>query len=205
MKQFLFILFALATISAQSQTYCYINAIEVTPNPSTTEDEISLHVFGDFSNTASHIVSHTITVSGNDVFLDINCDSGFGASVLVPFDTVFTVGMLSAGDYVIELGGDFLGDFIEDPSDYEFTVNTVDGLSDRRAPSFSLSLYQRQLSIIRPSDVAPSDVVIVDVKGVVVLRRSNVQGGKTNLDMSALPNGTYVVTLNGVGKTIVIR
>jgi len=128
MRQLILLLIAFVACQAQAQTYFYVNDISVIPEQATIEDEVSIHVFGDLSNTASYIVSHEVSVSGTTVSLDINCESGFGAAVLVPFDTIFPVGMLPAGNYTIELGGNFTGDFVISilkPNINEATLHTI--------------------------------------------------------------------------------
>jgi hypothetical protein len=178
-----------------SQTYFYINALEIIPENPTNTDEISIHVFGAFASTGGYIISHSIDVENGTLDLVIYTADPGGATVIVPHDTIFPVGILPGGEYMITLSGTFIGDFVEDEDDYFFQVDGPNSLDEVDTIEPQLVLTGRQLSLVLPSSLKGRTLQILDVQGRVLLERT-IQGLPTpSLDLSHLSHGNYILRL----------
>jgi hypothetical protein len=114
------LLFVLLT--AQAQTYFYIEEIAVQPSAPTDQDEITLALSGGLSSTGSQVTSATASVSGSTVTISISASSTGGLTVIVPHTELVAVGTLQAGTYQVVIDGQFVGDFAPLP-DHEFVVS----------------------------------------------------------------------------------
>jgi hypothetical protein len=111
---------------ALAQTYYYVSSIAVAPPAPTEEDPITITVNGDLSSTAASIESVTHTIVGNTVNITINATtSGIGLDILVPHTEQVELGMLTEGDYTINLLGSFILDMAPQPQ-HLFTVTRTD-------------------------------------------------------------------------------
>lgn len=185
-----------SALCAQAQTYFYVSALEVIPENPTNMDEISIHVFGSFASTGSYIVSHEITVDGSIVNLEINCADPGGLTVLVPHDTIFSVGILGGGEYMITLGGQFTGDFVEDNGDYFFQVDGPNSLDEVEVNEPSLILSGRMMELILPQSLRGRVLQIMDVQGRLVLKRPIQSIPMSPIDLSGLRQGNYILRIS---------
>ena len=83
-----------------------INSVTVSPTDPTTLDEVSLVITGDRWSSDVFISSITTSQSNNTWTVDIEfMASGIGLPVLVPFDTVVSLGTMAAGNYDCQVNG----------------------------------------------------------------------------------------------------
>ncbi len=119
---FTLLLLLFCMLTARAQTYFYINSIEVAPPSPTTNDDITITLHGDLSSTNSSISEASFTVNGNTVSIVVNAAAqGIGIPVLTPHDETFSIGMLSVGEYVIDISGVSINDGAA-VAEHEFVV-----------------------------------------------------------------------------------
>lgn len=196
----LFILLALVftSITLSAQTYYYVTALEVLPENPTTADEISVHVIGEFASSGSYITGHSIYIGLNNISLTINCADDFGAAVITPFDTTFVIGTgLLAGDYIIDLSGTGLGDFVTDPTDYEFTVTEPNGLAEQLQSQVSWTSIGDQLQITNNWHDAVQ-LSIYDLQGRLLQAPQRISPGAQFIDLSAY-KGSLLLSFEAEG------
>jgi hypothetical protein len=114
-------------LGAWSQTYFYINSVQVVPAAPTTSDNIEVHVIGALSSTASYIVDTEVSLEDDMVHITINAaSSGIGLDILVPHTEVVPIGQLAAGTYTIHFMGANIMDGAPQP-EHVFTVSATGG------------------------------------------------------------------------------
>jgi hypothetical protein len=83
-----------------------INSVTVSPTDPTTLDEVSLLISGDRWSSDVFISSISASQSNNSWTVDIQfMAGGIGLPVLVPFDTVVSLGTMAAGNYDCQVNG----------------------------------------------------------------------------------------------------
>lgn len=184
-----------SALCAQAQTYFYVSALEIIPENPTNMDEVSIHVFGSFASTGSYIVSHEITVDGSIVNLEIYTADPGGATVIVPHDTIFPVGILPGGEYMITLSGTFIGDFVEDEDDYFFQVDGPNTLDEVEVIEPQINIRGRQLELVLPESLRGRTLQIVDIRGRVLLEKAMSSLPMATIDVSSLSQGSYILRL----------
>lgn len=123
MHKLLLSTFLLLSLGAFSQTYFYINSVQVVPAAPTTSDNIEVHVIGALSSTASFIVDTEVSLEDDMVHITINAStSGIGLDILVPHTEVVPIGQLAAGTYTIHFMGTNIMDGAPQP-EHIFTVS----------------------------------------------------------------------------------
>lgn len=108
--------------SARAQTYFYIDEIGVQPSPTSDQDNISIALTGGLSSTGAYVVSASASVAGSVVTISIAAADDGGLTVIVPHTEVVPIGQLDAGDYIIVIDGQNVGDFASGPQ-HQFTVS----------------------------------------------------------------------------------
>lgn len=101
----LFFLLLRPATGLRAQTYFYIDQIVVQPGAPTDQDDVSLLLIGNLSDTGVILDSVTAHVNGFTVGLAVAAISGGGLSVLVPDTEVVDLGLLPPGDYTITVAG----------------------------------------------------------------------------------------------------
>lgn len=128
------------SINANSQTFYYVGGLQIIPANPTTSDIVKVNISGNFASTGSYILNHSININGSQIDLIINCADPGGFTVIVPHDTIFTIGMLPAGTYSINLSGSGLGDYVP-AANKTFTVNTSSDIKVNNSDYKLTSIY----------------------------------------------------------------
>jgi hypothetical protein len=181
---------------AAGQCCPYIDDVTVDPaNPSAT-DPISIYTVVTTPNIGSFI-QHSHFVSGDTVYLEACYWEGMATALWTIYDT-FNIGPLPAGDYTIvftaqlstEMDQCVVSDWETDTS--AFTVTGVAGIDDPEAEVWQL--YPNPVSSVLSIDGNPDRVGLTDITGKVV-SVPLFTGAVTQLDLSDVPAGYYVVEL----------
>ena len=123
MKPILTLLLCAALLgSARAQTYFYIDEITVQPSPTSDQDNVSIALAGGLASTGAYVVNTSASLAGNTLTISIAAADDGGATVIVPHTEVLPIGQLDAGDYMIVIDGQNVGDFAPGPQ-HQFTVS----------------------------------------------------------------------------------
>ncbi|MFT5819617.1 MAG: hypothetical protein ACI8ZM_000842 [Crocinitomix sp.] len=211
MKSLLTLLSLITLLSAHSQTYMYVEDVLISPeSPVSTTDEVFIQVTGNFSNPGSFIVDHTVTVDGFMIHLEINAghDGGIHTDVLVPFDTTFALGMHAPGEYTVDITGEYVGDFVDDPSKFNFVVEgETDGIIE--SENRQIQIYPNPttdfVTVNYENWETNVQIQLMTIESKVVLKQT-ITATATQIDLSSIENGIYFIQiLNPKGRIVRIE
>jgi hypothetical protein len=130
-RPFIIAFFVLLGWSSTAQTFFYINQIQVTPNPATTEDEVQVQLIGFLSSTGAYVASAQASITGNLVTLTVVAADNGGLTVLVPHTETIQLGQLPPGDYSVAFALNSSGILVTaPPGQGDFTVLGDGGACD---------------------------------------------------------------------------
>lgn len=202
MKKLLSIFSLLVPALLSAQTYFYINSIGIDPAAPTDQDNISISVNGDLSNTGSYIVSATSNVVGNTVTLNIDADSQGGLSVLVPHSEILGIGMLAPGIYTIQISGANISDNAPQPQ-HQFTVTGLGtGIDENTATNLKVNYIGGVLQLNANDGTSIGAISIYDINGKE-LHVSVLEKSIHSIDIDA-PAGVYFLKHDGGIEKFVI-
>ena len=184
-----------------SQTYFAISQINIEPEYPTTEDSISIHLIGYLTETGVIIDNVEVLVQDNEVFLTINVHSSGGFQMLIDHTETINLGLLSSGDYHINISGDYISDNVSDPSQYHFTVEEATGINNSVCQN-DFSVYPNPASeyiSLSCHNCKDFSFNIINSNGVKLLSSKKVR----SIDISQFTPGLYYLLLfNDEGKFV---
>lgn len=203
MKKFLITALILMTISSfsYSQNYFAISQINIEPEYPTTDDSIRIHLIGYLTETGVIIDNVEVLVQDNEVFLTINVHSSGGFQMLIDHTETINLGLLSSGDYHINISGDYISDNVSDPSQYHFTVEEATGILSQTSNA-KFSVYPNPASVYvsvdftLPISVEQAELQLINAEGKV-LQAEKVSGplGQITFDIRSFKPGPYIFRL----------
>lgn len=203
---FLFLVALLAiSINATCQTFYYVGGIQIIPTNPTTADIVKVKLFGNFASTGSYIVNHSISINNYQVNLTINCNDQGGLTVIVPHDTAFTIGMLPAGTYTINLSGIGIGDYAP-AIDKTFVVSAPSVIEENNLIKQSLVYPNPCTNFISVFNNKSYEVELYNLNGEIILKNNLVNNGI--IDISDMEHGIYfikIITDNGIECQKIIK
>lgn len=102
--------FLLVATTLNAQTYFHIDGITLQPSGPTSTDALAIDVSGGLSSTGAYIAFASANVQGSVVSITIDAMDDGGATVIVPHTESLDLGMLPAGEYMIEIVGQNVAD-----------------------------------------------------------------------------------------------
>ena len=109
-----------------------INSVIVSPQNPTSADEVSLVITGDRWSSDMVITDISVSQNSNTWTVDIEfMAGGIGLPVIVPFDTIVSLGTMAIGYYDCQVSGIVNGD-IQDFDGTTWAVLEPVGLEDRK-------------------------------------------------------------------------
>ncbi|MBI5541734.1 MAG: T9SS type A sorting domain-containing protein [Bacteroidia bacterium] len=203
---FLFLVALLAiSINATCQTFYYVGGIQIIPTNPTTADIIKVKLFGNFASTGSYIVNHDININNFQVNLTINCNDQGGLTVIVPHDTAFTIGMLPAGTYTINLSGIGIGDYAP-AIDKTFVVTSPSVIEENNLIKPSFIYPNPCTNYISVKNNKSSDFELYNYNGALILEKKIANNGI--IDLTDMEHGIYfikIITDNGIECQKIIK
>jgi hypothetical protein len=210
MKSLLTLLSLSMLLSAQSQTYMYVEDVLITPeSPVATTDEVIIHITGNFSDPGAFMDYHSVTVEGFTVYLEINAahDGEGHPAVLVPYETDFALGMHTPGEYTVVITGTSVGVFVGDSTKFNFVVEGgggTDGINELE--NADIQIYPNPVADFATVNYknwqknAQLQLITVDSK--LVLSQA-IQTETSQIDLTNVENGTYFIqVLDASGAVI---
>lgn len=185
--------------SVQAQTYMYINEANITPeDPVLPEENVSIQLLGDFSDSGGEVVDHNVTLDGTTVYLDITANSDGGLAVLTPFDLSFDLGMYEPGMYTVEITGTGIGVAVEGP----LTFLVEEGMSS--LPDISnVAIFQMtpnpasEILWVRLNEISePLTFQLFSLDGQLV-KEVVIENTTTKIDVRLVNEGMYIAHLLG--------
>ena len=109
-----------------------INSVTVSPQNPTSADDVSLVINGDRWSSDMVITNISVSQNSNTWTVDIEfMAGGIGLPVIVPFDTIVSLGTMAIGYYDCQVSGIVNGD-IQDFDGTTWAVLEPVGLEDRK-------------------------------------------------------------------------
>ena len=185
------ILFSYFNLSGQ--IYYYVDSLQIITSNPTTIDTLKVKIFGDFASSGSFITNSSINTNSFQVDLVIDCADYGGFTVIVPYDTTFTIGNLPVGNYIINLSGNFLGDFV--PADERlFTVSGATDIKENSKNNY-ISIYpnpfKTQTTLYSDQIINDAILTIFNSRGQTVKQIKNISGQTITLQRDNLASGIY--------------
>ncbi len=190
-----------------------INGVSVLPQNPTSSDEVMLDISGDRWSSDMYISSITVSQNFNTWNVDIEfMTQGIGLPVVLPFDTIISLGMMDIGYYDCQVNGIFDG-----------SVQDFDGTSWAVLEPVGVNhpIAAEELKFICSPNPIVSDAslnISVPTNGKVTMKIYDVIGQEiaTVIDKTLsvgvhqikylaahLPAGRYYFHLTADGKTVV--
>jgi len=208
------LLAALLTFFAADLFGQSINSVTVSPQNPTSSDEVVLNINGDRWSSNTYISSITATQSNNTFTVDVNFETAIGAGlpVLVPFDTIVSLGTMTIGYYDATVNGNFNGS-VQDFDGATWAVLEPTGIEDEAveevqfncSPNPFLGEANLHLQFTEEQSV---QLLLYDILGqqVATVIDKKLAAGTHHFKYfgHALPAGRYYFHLNVGGETRVI-
>lgn len=204
------LLLALLTLSLADLFAQGINSLYVSPQNPTTSDEVLLHINGDRWSSDMNIASIMVNQTGNSFTVDIDFQGvGIGLPVVMPFDTVVSLGYLSAGNYDATVNGLSYGQQMTTQST-TWTVSISTGVQRPKPTTFDMvcapNPFVRETTVRLSLPMAGiATISLFDILGQQVAKvyEGPLKAGDHELKFegSFLPAGRYYLHLVQNGKT----
>jgi|GEM_PF-2056141 len=204
------LLVALLTLSLSDLFAQGINSLSVSPQNPTVADEVMLHINGERWSSDMNIASISVNQTGNSFTVDIDFQGvGIGLPVVIPFDTVVSLGYLSAGNYDATVNGLSYGQQMTTQST-TFTVSISTGQQRLKPTTFDMvcapNPFVRETMVRLSLPVAGATIVsLFDILGqqVATVFDGPLNAGNHELKFegSFLPAGRYYLHLMQNGRT----
>ncbi len=189
-----------------------INSVTVSPQDPTSADEVSLVVNGDRWSSDMYISSIAVQQNLNTWHVDIEFMSeGIGLPVVIPFDTVVSLGTMTIGYYDCQVNGVFNGN-VEDFDGTSWAVLEPVGVADNRSEELKLMCTpnpigaESKLHLFLPK-AGKASLKLYDILGQErdQLFNEHFNAGVHQIKFfgAQLPEGRYYFHLNSGGETLV--
>lgn len=195
------VLFLGILLAGNAQTYMYIQTAEITPeSPISTDENVFLHLTGDFSDSGAEVDDFSFSLDGTTVNFVINASSPGGLAVLTPFDLTYDLGTFEVGEYTVELSGTGIGVAVEGP--ISFSVEDAGtGSVPNSLAELAIQMYPNPTVDVLTINVENwqnnAQIEILSVESKIILSQSIISK-TTTLDLSDLPNGLYMARVSDV-------
>ena len=189
-----------------------INSVTVSPQDPTSADEVILVINGDRWSSDMAITDIQITQNLNTWTVDVEfMAGGIGLPVVVPFDTIVSLGMMNTGYYDCQVNGVFNGQ-VQDFDGTTWAVLEPVGLEDKKADemkfmctpnpfsaeaTLNLALPKAEKVVLKIYDVLGQEVAtVIDEHFDSGIHQKKYMGAQ-------LPAGRYYFHLSAGDKTLV--
>ena len=201
MKTFILLLFLIVlnnTFLLGQPYYFYVDTIKLEPQFPKTNDSIFIIASGDLSDTGSYVDSTYFETLNDEINITIDCGSGPGYPVFVPHDEIISLGFLDAGDYHINLYGLGLGDFVDDTTQYYFSVeessSTIEIIDNKEILRiFPNPINDSRLKFEAENKRVIKEIYIYNSQSILCYSNNNINSVNYTIWISDWASGVYFV------------
>jgi hypothetical protein len=194
---------------AQQATSINFDTLYVVPNHINTNDSVFIICKVSFPSTSSKLDSSSINIIDSTINIRAYYSVGFGASPSSTKDTIL-LGKLNSGSYKLEYQAVDLYRSESNLDSIYFTVNQVIGITERKNPIQSVSVYPNpsgaaiNLNVFLAKAVAAT-IRITDTQGRIVhTEQLQLNKGETvhSIASKKLSSGVYTLSLWSEGELL---
>jgi len=172
-----------------SQVYFSVDDIFLNPENPTTHDSVNIVLSGNLASTGAYIDTVFFEIIDHEVNITVNCNTDGGFDMIVEYEKIINLGLLSSGNYHINLSGEFFDDQVSDPDQYLFSISDFSGLHQEKKVN-QIKIFPNPSSgvfHIDDSDITNIELYNNTGKLLFIIEQNN------TVDIQQLPDGVYFI------------
>jgi len=205
------------SILVQTNAFCQspgIDSVIVIPQIPTSNDSVTVKIFGTHASTADRIINITQSISNNELTINLYINAYYGGWALTPYDTIVPIGLLPSAFYTLKcfVTGDTLVLDTVHCYSADSVPQTFDSISITFNVTFIENVNQHFFIVISPNPFTHTatitfnqpgqfDFTLFNIFGKEVMRRENISG-QSIIERGTLPAGIYFYRISNGNKIV---